>query len=413
MLALQQELILEENECPVYKKYLPKISPLEAGAVNVNLWDIPFTISELSYLVHSHYRYYGKFPSVVAGQLLEDYPPPSSEHYVLDNFCGSGTTLVEAKIRGIRSYGVDISWLSCLASNVKSNDIDLMSVKSELQKVIQKFNGRVLGARAPEDSFVAKWFNQEAARDLFVLQQIILELSSSKTRDFLLVAYLGIVRRVSKAFDGEVRPHVNKDKKQRNVLDAFSKKVMDMCSDHHDFMALLTSKSVTAKCMVGDNRRLPDHFDDGKCYLAISHPPYLNSFNYTPVYSLEFYWGAPFEPSYTGGGKNLHKQELTAHPANERITESYFEHLKCCYQETYRIQREGSYLAVVIGDCTRDGKLVPVLDRTIQIVESIGYKSHEYNYRTTHYGLGKYAYKHRADYHGQADKKDGILIFRK
>ena len=36
------------------------------------------------------------------------------------------------------------------------------------------------------------------------------------------------------------------------------------------------------------------------------------------------------------------------------------------------------------------------------------------NYRTTHYGLGKYAYKHRADYHDDINgKKDGILIFQK
>ena len=105
---------------------------------------------------------------------------------------------------------------------------------------------------------------------------------------------------------------------------------------------------------------------------------------------------------------------MRAHPANEKLTEKYFNHLKKCYSETFRIQDDGACLAVVLGDSTRNRKLIPVLDATISIVEGIGYKLHQVNYRTTHYGLGKYAYNHRADYHGDsAKKKDAILIFMK
>lgn len=78
-----------------------------------------------------------------------------------------------------------------------------------------------------------------------------------------------------------------------------------------------------------------------------------------------------------------------------------------------RIQPVGGYLAIVIGDCTRNGELIPVIDKTIELVKEIGYTPFEYNFRTTHYGLGKYAYSHRADYHGDAEKRDGILVFRR
>ena len=34
--------------------------------------------------------------------------------------------------------------------------------------------------------------------------------------------------------------------------------------------------------------------------------------------------------------------------------------------------------------------------------------------RSTHYGIGKYAYADRADYHGSgAEKRDGVLLFKK
>jgi len=404
-------LFEEEVNTPIFKRFLPICKKISSDSYDINEWDIPYTIKQMSYLVHSHYRYYGKFPPAVAGQILEQLPPPSKKHYVLDNFCGSGTTLVEAKLRGINSFGTDISWLSVLVSNVKVSHLDIDKVKSTLKDLINNFNEQLSNVEVPKDEFVLKWFNYSTVRDLTKIQYFLLNLKKDSIRDFLLVAFISIVRRVSRAYDGEVRPHINKTKKQRDVLEAFSKKVLDMCEDHLKFMQL-TDKSIDAKCLHVNNLNLPENFRDKKCYLVISHPPYLNSFNYAPVYSLEFYWGKPFESDYASS-EDMQKGELKAHPASEKITTEYFEHLRKCYIETFNIQDENSYLAIVIGDCTRRGKVIPVINRLIDIIEDIGYKTIEVNYRTTHYGLGKYAYNHRADYHGNAEKKDGILIFKK
>ena len=404
---------LFDDELPVYRKFLPIINIIENQNVKISEWDIPYTIPELSYLVHSHYRYYGKFPSVVAGEIIDRVSQPSKHHYVLDNFCGSGTSLVEAKLRNIPSYGIDISWLSVLASNVKVTHLDTKEVKANLAQLAQWFERYSEQFSAPSDARVEKWFDPTAARDLTAIRQFLQDMEHGEVRQFFLTAFLGIVRRVSRAFDGEVRPHINKDKKQRPVLPTMAKKITDMCKDHDEFMAL-TTPEIPSACVLGDNTALPDNFADGNCYLLISHPPYLNSFNYTPVYNLEFYWGQPFEADYSDNELKLYKSELKAHPANDDISDKYFDHLSRCYGEAYRIQDDGAHLAIVIGDCTRKGKVIPVLDRTISIVEKIGYQLKEVNYRTTHYGLGKYAYKHRADYHGDgAEKKDGILLFKK
>jgi len=88
--------------------------------------------------------------------------------------------------------------------------------------------------------------------------------------------------------------------------------------------------------------------------------------------------------------------------------------LERCYAKTFEIQPTKGKLAIVIGDCTRSGKLIPVVDITISRVTSLGYRLIQKNYRSTHYGLGKYAYAHRADYHGEnVEKKDAILVFEK
>jgi len=407
-----EDFSLYSNMDDMFRKFAPIVNVASSQKVRITEWDIPFTIKELSYLTHSHYRYYGKFPSVLAGKIIDDIKRPSESHYILDNFCGSGTSLVEAKLRGIESYGIDINWISVLASNVKVRHVDVDEVKNKLSSMVVLFEREKPNHSTPSVPFVMKWFEPDAASALNALSDYIFRLERGAVRDFLFIAFIGIVRRVSKAFDGEVRPHVNKAKKTREVLSAFSKKVLDMCKDHVEYMSL-TRDTIRAECLLSDNLCLPEKFEDKKCYLVISHPPYLNSFNYTPVFSLELFWGKRFEAEYTDDIA-LYKDEMKAHPADEKITEKYFEHLKKCYSETFRIQDSGAYLAIVIGDCTRNGMLVPVLDRTIEIVEQIGYELMEINYRTTHFGLGKYAYSHRADYHGdEKGKKDGVLVFRK
>ena len=398
---------------PIFRKYLPDVVPVEGQDVPTFEWDIPHTIPQLGYLVHSHYRYYGKFPSVVAGQILEQYPLQSDNHYVLDNFCGSGTTLVEAKLRGFRSFGLDISWLSVLASNVKVRHLDISDVTRTHQSLVGDFAAARDSVEVPQHRILDKWFDPVAAKDLFAIQHLLLDLAPSRTRDFLLIAFIAIVRRVSLAFDGEVRPHINKAKKQRDVLPAFSKKVRDMTRDHRAYQSV-SSSSTEAECVLGDNRELPERFDDGGCQLVISHPPYLNSFNYAPVFGLEFFWGQPFESQFVDGRTSLQKTELKAHPAVESIVDRYMAHLNTCYEATYRIQPKGGVLAVVIGDCTRNKRLIPVVDMAIEQVKMLGYTLEQANFRTTHYGLGKYAYSHRADYHGEeAIKRDAILVFRK
>jgi len=410
MSSLQLEIF---GNLPRYQSQLPRVTRVDSGHSITNIWDIPQTISDLSYLTHSHYRYYGKFPSAVAAQILQDHGDLQQGHYVLDNFCGSGTTLVEAKLRHVPSYGLDISWISALVSNVKTEHVNLHQIRDTLKELDSIPPTRLKLPLARPD-FARKWFSEQSIADLQYLSSWIESLHPSGERDFLLVGFLAIVRRVSRAFDGEVRPHINPYKKERQIFEAFRKKIREMMENHRAFQAVTKAETASC-CAVGTNLQLPERFFDGKCGLVISHPPYLNSFNYRPVYSLEFYWGAPFERAYVHPEHyDLNKSEVLAHPATESVVEQYFRHLNQCYTQTFNAQPKGGKLAVVIGDCTRGGELIRVIDRIIDETESIGYALKEKNYRTTHYGLGKYAYAHRADYHGDTkEKRDAIVIFEK
>jgi hypothetical protein len=67
---------------------------------------------------HEWYRFVLSFPPHVARDYLERFNI-SSEHYLLDPFCGTGTTLVEARKLGIPSIGVEANSMAYFASQVK------------------------------------------------------------------------------------------------------------------------------------------------------------------------------------------------------------------------------------------------------------------------------------------------------
>ena len=394
-----------------WNKYKPISKNLtKKKNVSINLWDVPFTIPQLAYLTHSHFRYYGKFPSVIAGKIIDDHYDPKTKRPIYDNFCGSGTTLVEAKIRGIEAYGSDISWLSIMASNVKTTFVDLNKVLKLLEKVIE--DAKNLSINVVLDDRSSKWFSLKEYKDLSCLKAVLLGSKKTDEINFLICAYIAIIRRISKAHDGEVRPHVNKNKKQREVFSTYEKKVKDMIKNHNNFQ-IVAKKDSIANSFFADATKANDLYKHKSPSLIISHPPYLNAFNYAPVFMLEYLIASEFE-NYFVDGKSLYKEEIKAHPANENITDKYFKLLKESYKRCNIIQKKGDKLAIVIGDCTRYGEVVKVIDRLILDIEMIGYKLIEINYRTTHYGTGKYAYADRADYHSQKDqKKDGILVFTK
>lgn len=108
----KNSVVLQDN--PYYK-----MSQIDIGQYPQEFWDISETITELSYLTHSYFRYYGKFPSKIGKLIVEDldnrHALSPANDFVLDNYAGSGTTLVEAKLHGYDSFGIDINPFAVLA----------------------------------------------------------------------------------------------------------------------------------------------------------------------------------------------------------------------------------------------------------------------------------------------------------
>lgn len=89
-------------------------------------------------LVHDWYRFVLSFPPHLVRQYLDEFGA-DQDSFVLDPFCGTGTTNVECKKRGVRSWGIEASPITHFASVTKCNWMsDVSDMVFEAEAILQK-----------------------------------------------------------------------------------------------------------------------------------------------------------------------------------------------------------------------------------------------------------------------------------
>jgi len=87
--------------------------------------DWTFARADTTYLTHRLHDYPARMIPQIAQRLIERYSPIRGN--ILDPFCGSGTTLIEARLAKRNAIGNDINPLAVLIAKVKSTSIDFIN----------------------------------------------------------------------------------------------------------------------------------------------------------------------------------------------------------------------------------------------------------------------------------------------
>lgn len=117
------------------------------------------------------------------------------DHLVLDCFVGSGTTMIEARRRGLRFVGLDINPLAILISRVEAAEADPSAAEVALFRAHRRAARNVATTAAPTDRWAVKWFRPDVAVQLAALRDAIRSERSASVRRVLWVALCEVARR--------------------------------------------------------------------------------------------------------------------------------------------------------------------------------------------------------------------------
>ena len=184
-----------EGSCPTLAAQVRKETPLETLSLNWTERELPER--ERTKHVHRLHPYLGKYIPQLVEVFLRKFVAPNE--IVLDPFCGSGTTLVQANELNIHSIGCDISAFNVLLSNVKTARYDIPALKRETADILKK-TANLTGqhqndSQAPLFSdacantlakpevgvYLKRWFAPQALSELIAFRSLI---GQYRHRDF-------------------------------------------------------------------------------------------------------------------------------------------------------------------------------------------------------------------------------------
>lgn len=99
--------------------------------------------------VHGFHSYPARLHPTVAGRLIEAFPDAQT---VLDPFCGSGTVMVEARLRGRRALGTDVNPLAIRLAKLKARGVNAQQRNALLEnakKIEEYARKRRVGRASP------------------------------------------------------------------------------------------------------------------------------------------------------------------------------------------------------------------------------------------------------------------------
>jgi hypothetical protein len=164
----------------------PREDECESG-VGPGSRDVRFSRLEPAYRLNAVCPYYTMFPLQFPWDVLADASPGD---WVLDPFCGRGTTLFAARIRGLGAVGLDVNPVAVALATAKLKSAKPEAVAHLCERLLEDDGGP---SHQPAGVFWDLAYNETTLRQICVLRERLSRAGGDATTSLLRAVLLGVL----------------------------------------------------------------------------------------------------------------------------------------------------------------------------------------------------------------------------
>lgn len=248
-----------------------------------NSWD--YKTANTKIYTHCFHNYPAMMIPQVAGRLIDNYGKING--ILFDPYCGTGTSIVEANLRGIKTISTDINPLAQLITKAKSTVFPLQILDFYLKDfndfIFQyKFGIKNESVPIPDFPNIDFWFSVQVKKDLAIIKHYIENIEDENVTNFFNVAFSETIRESSMTKNSEFKLVRMKGsqllKFSPNAFATFEKKLFRNRNGLKDFIAKV--KTQRSNQIYGFNtiQEVPKNIiNDESIDLIVTSPPYGDS----------------------------------------------------------------------------------------------------------------------------------------
>ena len=242
-----------------------------------------FKTANTKEFTHCYHAYPAMMIPQIARKLLKEYAPSGRLKYVLDPYMGSGTTLVECSLLGIKSLGIDINPLARLIGNSKIDHHNIEEINillGEAKKLSSSFKSSWETSLNLESvTNIEFWYHPEVVQQLAFITEWVYSLDIDK-QNFFKVALSEVIRESSYTRNSEFKRYrIAKEKLEGFSVDPFElflKKIERNLNGLSDFVK--NSQPNLAKVESFNTvDGFPEKYKDNCFDMVVTSPPYGDS----------------------------------------------------------------------------------------------------------------------------------------